>query len=153
MVTSNIDANIGGNVEFLSDAWFDARVAQLGACAVPSEARDLTISIRQVITTQAGIATGTTTETAALANTTISFVVQVSDGAVTLTRDGIGDLTPAPDIVFRTDRSTAHAIHNGTLQAHEAISSGRLHVSGELQRVLDPRMSFLGVFGQGTACL
>lgn len=152
MVTSNIHANIEGNVEFLSDAWFEARAAQLGACAVPSEARDLKISIRQVITTQAGIATATTTETAALANTTISFVVQVSDGAVTLTRDGIGDLTPA-DIVFRTDRSTAHAIHNGTLQAHEAISSGRLHVSGELQRVLDPRMSFLGVFGQGTACL
>lgn len=149
MVTSNVHANTGENVEFLSDAWFAARAAQLRTCAVPTEARDLTISIRQIITTQAGIAIGTETETAALANSTISFVIHVSDGTVTLIRDGTLDPAPA-DIVFRTDRSTAHAIHDGTLPAHAAISAGRLHVSGELQRVLDPRMSFLGVFGEGT---
>jgi predicted lipid carrier protein YhbT len=102
---------------FLSDEWIDA-LAEAAAEAAPRA--DARVAIRQVVDD-------------------VSWTVRVADGAVSVDRGALADLTLSSDAV------TAAAMARGELAAADALASGRLRVAGDLSVLLGAADGLAGI--------
>ena len=102
-------------LRFLSAEWLDELAAAAAAATLPA---DIDLVLQQVVT---GGPEGE-----------VAYAVRVRDGNVSVT------IGPAADAhaTLTQDWATAAAVHRGELDPQEAFMTGRLHVSGDVQRLM-----------------
>jgi len=104
--------------EFLSDEWLDAFDRALRADpTVGARFAASPIAIAQEVTTGAGVRRG--------------YVVVLDGDGGRLARDG----TVTGDVTFVCNRATAAALARGELNAQRALTSGRLKLRGDVDRL------------------
>jgi hypothetical protein len=103
-------------VEFLSDAWFDAMAeAARGAKGVPS---GLDLVVQQVVADD---------------GSSLAWFVEVRHGVVKVEQG----CHPKPSITFQLDAATAADIQSGRMSAQGAFMAGHLRVGGDVRVLLD----------------
>ena len=109
---------------YLSPEWIDA---------VASAARDLEGPPDTRLTVQQRVRGGPDGD--------VSYHVVIEDGKVAVR----GGEAPAPDVTFEQDHETAVAVAQGELAAQAAFMSGRMRVTGDVQRLIRDKDALAGL--------
>ena len=113
---------------YLSPEWIDAVASAVGDSAeLRKAAEGVHLTVQQQVT---GGPAGD-----------VAFHVVLDDGKVAVRRGAAA----APDVTFVQDHATAVAVATGELAAQAAFMSGRLRVTGDVQRLMQEKDALAGL--------